>query len=200
MIHWTKQQKEGVNMEVWKDILGYEGLYEVSNYGRVKSFKRFKEGKILKTTCRGKTGYYCVNLSKKGESKVINVHRLVAIAFLKKDKKNYQVNHKNGIKSDNRVKNLEWVSASYNIKHAQKILGVKHNKEGLKLGAEASIKRNLNITNGICIFQNYKDIVDFIKKNDKYKNVKERYIKTHVRSCCLEKQKTAYGYEWKYKT
>lgn len=102
-------------MEQWKDIPGYEGFYQVSNKGRVKSL--LNNGRILSTPINT-SGYPNVNLCKDGERRIWRVHRLVAIAFL--GASNLQVNHINGVKRDNRVENLEWVSQSENGRHAHR--------------------------------------------------------------------------------
>lgn len=120
--------------EIWKDIPGYEGSYQVSNLGRVKSLSRAitqlqkgrtvshkLKGKILKTFCTG-CGYDMVNLgSSRGRSKL--VHRLVAEAFLSNPENKLQVNHINGDKQDNKAENLEWASPSENMHHSVHILG-----------------------------------------------------------------------------
>lgn len=100
--------------EIWKDIPNYEGLYQVSNLGRVKSFKRGKE-KILKPRL-DRVGYYHVGLCEGGERKSNLVHRLVMLAFV--GESDLQVNHKNGAKSDNRLENLEYCTSSENTQHA----------------------------------------------------------------------------------
>lgn len=114
--------------EIWKDIKGYEGLYQVSNLGRVKSLERiildsfctrqFK-GKILSPTQHnGKQPYYYVTLSKEHKSHKEFIHRLVAITFINNPKNLRQVNHKNGNTHDNNVNNLEWVTNRDNTIHA----------------------------------------------------------------------------------
>lgn len=121
--------------EVFKDIENYEGLYQVSNYGRVKSLYRYN---CLGTLVKGRTlkpggdvdSYLHVVLCKNGVKKTYLVHRLVALMFLDKSVGNgLEVNHKNGDKRDNKVDNkvdnLEWVSSSYNSRHTFDVLGYK---------------------------------------------------------------------------
>lgn len=119
------------NMEIWKDIKGYEGIYQVSNYGKVKSldraiwmeinncFGKFKSN-LLKQE-NGANGYPKVVLCKNNLPKTYLVHRLITIAFIPNPYNKPEVNHKNGIKIDNRLENLEWVTLSENHTHAYKI-------------------------------------------------------------------------------
>lgn len=116
-------------MEVWKDINGYEGLYQVSNLGNVKSLKYGKE-RILKPDV-SKFGYLFVDLCKNNICKSFRVHRLVAIVFIPNLENKEQVNHINGIKTDNMVQNLEWVTAKENIQHAYDN-GLKYAQKGEK--------------------------------------------------------------------
>ncbi len=120
--------------EEWRDIEGYEGLYQVSNLGRVKKVNHRNTGqeRILKKpiTC---FGYERVQLWKDGKPKKFFVHRLVAKAFIPNPRKK-QVNHKNGIKTDNCVENLEWVSAAENTQHAINN-NLRHPNSGEKNGA-----------------------------------------------------------------
>lgn len=102
--------------EIWRPVKGYEGLYEVSNMGRVKSLHT-SQGIILKQ-CTRSGGYAGINLHKGGTCNYKLVHRLVATAFIR-NPNNYEcVNHKDGDKKNNTVDNLEWCTRSYNAKHA----------------------------------------------------------------------------------
>ena len=120
--------------EIWRDIEGYEGYYEISTYGRIRSkdrlipnelgYNSFKKGKMMKTTLL-KKGYYSVMLSKNNIQKRFEVHRLVGLNFISKDAECF--NHINGIKTDNRISNLEAVTYSENSNHAIDILN-KHSR------------------------------------------------------------------------
>lgn len=103
--------------EIWKDVKGYEGLYQISNLGNVKSLKYAggNKPKNLKPTLNG--GYYGVFLCKDGTKKRFTVHRLVALAFVPRIKNKALVNHINEIKTDNRVENLEWCNHSENVNY-----------------------------------------------------------------------------------
>ena len=106
-----------LKQEEWKPIPGYEGLYEVSNYGRVKSYQLDSNGKILSPGNTGKdgSGYCFVNLYKDGKAKKhCTVHRLVAEAFIPNPSNFPQVNHKDECKKNNYFGNLEWCSSAYN--------------------------------------------------------------------------------------
>lgn len=114
--------------EIWKDIQGYEGKYQVSNLGRVFAKKIFgkawggkcrKKQHIMKDACNGR-GYRYITISIDRVRKNHYVHRLVADAFLEKSLFTIEVNHKNGNKADNRLDNLEWVTSSENRQHAVK--------------------------------------------------------------------------------
>lgn len=101
--------------EIWKDIKGYEGLYQVSSLGRVR-----RDGKILKSgLTRG--GYLQVHLSKNGKVGHYKIHRLVAEAFLQNLDNNPEVNHKDENKLNNTAENLEWCTSDYNLHYGTRI-------------------------------------------------------------------------------
>ena len=112
------------NKEVWKSIKNYEGLYEVSSFGRVKSIRRNKIMSLVKSG-----GYYKVNLVKEGVWITFRVHRLVAMNFLKNPKNKSTVNHKDFDRLNNNVENLEWVTHQENVTHA--VLGGRFGKTKL---------------------------------------------------------------------
>lgn len=108
--------------EEWRDIEGYDNRYKVSNKGRVSS-NYSGSYKLLKAYDK-REGYTMVNLYVNANSKAVYVHRLVGETFIPNPKNKPQINHKNGIKDDNRLENLEWVTRSQNMKHAWDKLGL----------------------------------------------------------------------------
>lgn len=135
-----------MSKEIWKDVIGYEDVYQVSSVGRVKSLHpgKHRYGRML---ChRMSRGYPRVTLSRRGKKRHIYVHRLVAEAFLgPPPSPEYQVNHKNGDKTDPRPENLEWVTLEENVRHATEVLGVTQKGE-----ANRSSKLTRNDTQWIC--------------------------------------------------
>lgn len=116
--------------EIWIDIPNYEGIYQVSNFGKIKSLPReyknqyggtgkFSKERIMKPS-DNRVGYLCLSLCKGGKIKYHYIHHLVLNSFVEKPFNNAQCNHKNGNKHDNKLENLEWCSPSENINHAYK--------------------------------------------------------------------------------
>lgn len=116
-------------MERWAAVAGYEGLYEVSDHGRVRSFHHRPEGRVLRpgqnrTKEEESKGYLFVNLYKTNAApKCVSVHRLVAQAFVTNPRNSEEVNHKDGQLKNNHFKNLEWVTRLENVQHACYVLG-----------------------------------------------------------------------------
>lgn len=173
--------------EIWRPVKNYEGWYEVSSYGRVRSLDRVVvysdgrkclwKGKILKIR-KDNVGYlYCI-LYKNTRHKTSKVHRLVAQAFIPNPDNLPVINHKDEVKTNNRVENLEWCTQSYNINYgtrnekvSKSVLQIDKNT-GQVISEYQSLReagRQLNIGNG------------------------------SISRCCNGKQKTYKGYKWKFK-
>ena len=121
--------------EIWRDVAGYEGLYQVSSLGRVRSFH--KDGRVLKPG--SKEGYLFVNLYRKGNVKNCKIHRLVAAAFISNPLNKPEVNHIDGNPSNNHADNLEWATRAENQRHAV--------ATGLKVERQGEARHNSKLTN-----------------------------------------------------
>ena len=134
--------------EIWKPVPGYEECYEVSNIGRVKKIKGANAGRIF---IGAFDDYMYTTLTKDKKGKFFYIHRLVAMAFLPNPENKRTVNHINGIKTDNRVENLEWATNSENLQHAYRTglhKGVRHTEEARKKMSEDG-KGRIWVNNGI---------------------------------------------------
>lgn len=119
--HDLIQIKKGdEKIEIWRNIIGYEGTYLISNFGNIKSLPRKNtKGKVLNPS-KNNRGYLRVTLSVEGKTRYDSVHRLVAETFIPNPKKLPEVNHLDGNKLNNNVENLEWVTKGQNQIHAYK--------------------------------------------------------------------------------
>ena len=161
--------------EIWKDKKGYEGHYQVSNWGRVKSIKFGKE-KILKLI-KDKDGYLQVTLCKNNIKKVYKVHRLVAEAFIDNPDNLPQVNHKDENKTNNNVENLEWCTNEYNINYGTR--------------TERCSKPVLQYTLDGEFVREWESAIQAEREGG--------FNNTCICQCCLGKRKTHKGFIWKYK-
>ena len=173
--------------EIYKDIKGYEGLYQISNLGNIKRLEHTKYNPLTKTNSVykehlikkhiNKKGYYQVTLCKNSKIKSINVHRLIAEAFIPNPDNLPCINHIDGNKNNNRVDNLEWCSLKYNVQHAY--------KNNLMMNCKKVKQYDLNN--------------NFLKK---YNSINEASKQTNtnqggISMCILGKRKTAGGFIWK---
>ena len=126
-----------MSKEVWLPVKGYEGIYEISNKGRLKSLPRMVDNYTKKTLFKGgirkesldSYGYVKYNMSKDSVTKGMLAHRIVALAFIPNPEKRPQINHINAVKTDNRVENLEWCTPMENIHHSME-MGLQKKRSG----------------------------------------------------------------------
>lgn len=162
--------------EIWKDIEGYEGMYQVSNMGRVKSLRR---NIILSQGIAN--GYEMVTLSTNNISKGYYIHRLVANAFIPNPDNLPQVNHKDENKLNNCVDNLEWCTQEYNINYGT----------GIAKRARSQSKKVLQFKPDGTFIKEWKSTMD-VQRN-------LGFCQSYISECCRGEQAYAYGYLWKYK-
>lgn len=178
--------------EIWKEIPGYEGLYEVSNYGQIRSIKRLekcgnktriRKERILKQSLR--RGYLFVSLCKNGEKENVVIHRIVALLFIPNPENKPCIDHIDGDRANNHADNLRWVTAkensnNYNAPNTYK--GKKINK-----GGKAVLQYDLE--------------GNFIKEWVTTMEIQRQlnYHRSNISNCCNGLVKTAYNYIWRYK-
>ena len=175
-------------MEIWKDIKGYEGSYQISNRGLVKSlnFNHTNKEKILKDKINRK-GYRYVTLYCNSKAKYMSIHRLVAEAFILNPNNMPQVNHIDGNKGNNTVENLEWCTEKENVQHAI--------KTGLLKPYGSNNSRSVKIKQ-LDLNNNLLKIFNSISEAGSLLNIKGK--PTGISKVCKGKRVTAYGYKWLY--
>ena len=174
--------------DLWKDVVGFEGIYQVSNEGRVRSLDRVSDrgrrlkGKVLATAPGGRTGEYrSVQLFfLNGDVKREYVHRLVAEAFLGTPKEGLQVNHIDENKANNKVTNLEWVTPSENINY-----GSRNEKDIAKKSKPVE-----QLTKAGKLVARYASATEAQRKT--------KVWRTHISACCLGKAMSAGGFLWRF--
>lgn len=173
-------------MEIWRDIKDFEGLYQVSNLGRVRSFNYRQTGqtKVLKLS-KDKFGYLQVSLFKNGKLKTFRVHRLVAEAFIPNLLGEPQVNHIDEDKQNNHVSNLEWCDSKYNNNYGTHNQRISEKTTNGKLS-----KPVLQYTKTGELVKEWPSIMEAGRNG---------FNQGHVWSCCNVKRKSHKGYIWKYK-
>lgn len=190
--------------EVWKDIKGYEGLYQVSSLGRIKSLDRYIErkdgtvyfwkGKIMSPAISN-TGYLVTSIYKNKKKKQVQIHRLVAEAFIPNPNNRPEVNHINGKRNDARIDNLEWVNRSENQLHAFRVLG-----RGYVLPTKEQMQKKVD-KKGKKIIQY--EIKVIISEKARYKSIREAerqtgVVRTSISRCCKHIQEKAGKYIFRF--
>ena len=178
-------------MELWRDIPDFEGLYQASINGEIRSLNHIRKGGTNEYPQKGKTlkfnentnGYLQVTLSKNGIAKTYRVNRLIALTFIDNPLNKETVNHINGNKLDNRVENLEWATRREQIEHQHKILKVPYSdcKCCHRVNKKKIIRNDGKIYNSL--LEAKKDL-----KN----------MNAHITEVCQGKLKTTCGYSFEY--
>lgn len=172
--------------EIWKDIKGYEGLYEVSNMGRVRSlnYNHTSEVKELKGR-KNRDGYLYVILWKDRKPQRKRVHRLVAEAFISNPEGLPCINHRDEVKTNNRVDNLEWCTVAYNLEYSG------NTKKMIAAANEATKKPILQYTKDGLFLQEFESIMEAERQTG--------IAQQNISACCNGNRKSAGGFIWRFK-
>lgn len=187
--------------EIWKPVVGYEGLYEVSNFGAIRRLWNVSRVTKLRKLATAK-GYNRVTLSKNGKPQIFFVHRLVAVAFIPNPHNYPQINHINEVKSDNRVENLEWCTSKYNMnygKRTEKMVDTQLNRRDLS----RSICQYDKDDNLIAIYPSTREAerqtgISRSSIRESANNVRKKYYSKDGTPHLCSPRKFAGGYKWKF--
>ena len=176
-----------MSIEKWKDINGFEGLYQVSNLGNIKGLK---SGKILNKRFDS-NGYIIASLSKEGRQKNYLVHRIVALTFIPNPENKPLVNHRDGNKGNNSCNNLEWSTYSENNRHAYDIGLKKVSNKTIKSLIERKRKEVCQID--ICTGETI-NVWESTREASRQLNISQ----SSISQCCNGIRNTCGGFKWKY--
>lgn len=198
--------------EIWKDVKGYEGYYQVSNMGRVKSMRVLKTPKngaicrknsFLSTKATHDNRYIIVALCRDGEIKPTPVHRLVAEAFIPNPNNLPFVNHKDENPQNNHVDNLEWCTHEYNLRYSLELHGMKKPRKHQAQESKPR-KRPKSELVPLCAYTlsgefvgRFDSVWEAIEKLGIESN-SPRGARSNIRMCCKGKSRNAFGYRWRY--
>ena len=203
-VKYSAIKSENMN-EIWKPIKGYEGFYEASNLGNVRSVDRvilstanilhtehtqLRKGRVLKQG-NGRAGYKLVVLQRDGKRKTKYTHRVIATTFIDNPDNKPCIDHINGDHTDNRAENLRWCTQQENIKNPNTI---HKNLDILRYNASNNCKAKT-------ILQLDKDSLEIIQEIPPKSSYFEDmgYIRAYITIACRNRSKNAYGYKWAYK-
>lgn len=207
--YWRNVSLKDIVGEVWKPVCGYEELYAISNFGRIKRLcsqdihiwacgRRYKSRKKDRILAQKKhnRGYKMIALTKDKVKKYITIHRVVALSFIPNPENKRTINHINGIKWDNRVENLEWATDSENGVHSFKELGREVAKIYLgKFGKDHNRSKP--------VIQ-YDLSGNFVQEWENAQEIQRHkgWYSCNIQSVCTGQKgvHTAYGFKWKYKS